>query len=279
MKDNAVAVLGLGLIGGSLSGALKLSGARVRGYDLSPAHARLALDRGLVDETAPILESAVHDADVVILAVPVLRVIELLPRIDAATRPQALILDTGSVKGPVVDAMAALPGARRAVGGHPFAGKELSGPGAADIDLFRNTPFFLVPSRHTDAEAMNRAEEIASRIGAVPVTMDAAVHDRELAATSHLPQILSSILASCVHPDDLRLVGAGFKGMTRLAASDPSMWRDILLANSGYLEAAGRRYMAELDEMLTAIGRRDAAAIEAILEAGRAELTARQVPV
>ena len=139
MTERQVAVIGLGLIGASLGGALRAQGYVVRGLDQDTVSMQTALDRGLVDEVGGELAAVLRGADLVILAIPVLSIIRVLPQIDALAPSDAVIIDVGSVKGPVVDAMAKLAGAARVIGGHPIAGKEQAGPAAADIALFRGT--------------------------------------------------------------------------------------------------------------------------------------------
>lgn len=263
-----VTILGLGLMGGSLGAGLRAAGNRVIGHDLSARHGQAALHAGLIDELAPGLSQAVAGADTVILAVPVLRIVDLLPKVDVLTDPGALIVDVGSTKRVIVDTMAALPGADRMVGGHPLAGSEATGPHAADIDLFRGRTFFIVPNRESTADMLDRAADVARSVGASPVAVDAGVHDRVLASTSQLPQLLSTVLAASVAAD-LRFLGPGFRDMTRLAASDSALWRDILLSNSDNVVQAGRGYVRDLDALLDAIETGDVAAVESVFEQGR----------
>src|SRR5205823_5808868 len=154
-----------------------------------------ALDRGLVDELGDDLAAVLEGVSLVILAIPVLSIIEWLPPIDALSPQTAAIVDVGSVKRPVVDAMERLPGAARIIGGHPIAGKELSGPGVADISLFQHRPFALVPSNATSTSTVHTAETMVRAVGGVPFVLSAPDHDRMVARTSHLPQLLSMALA------------------------------------------------------------------------------------
>jgi prephenate dehydrogenase len=265
--SRTVAVIGLGLIGGSMSAALRHADRHVRGFDLSPARSESALARGLVSEVGANLPSIVEGAGVIILAVPVLRILDLLPRVDALSSPQALILDVGSVKRPIVDLMGSLPGGERMVGGHPLAGKSESGPAAAEPRLFRGARFFLTPSPRTSADTVAEAQEVVRAVEALPVVVDASSHDRAVAATSHLPQVLSSVLAQA--PVERDFVGPGYRDMTRLASSDVTVWRDILLTNADQIAAAGRDFAGRFDRVLTAIEGGDVAAIEEMLLAGR----------
>lgn len=256
-----VAVLGLGLIGGSLGAALRDAGYRVCGYDISSRHADAALRAGLVDEILPSAGAAAREVDAVLLAVPVLRSLKLLLQLDQVCPPETLILDTGSAKQVVVDAMSTLPGSSRMVGGHPLAGSERSGPAAADPNLFRERTFFLCATPETADESRRHAETVVHALGSNPHWVAAAEHDAMLAATSHLPQILSSILAASVQSPG-QYAGPSFRDMTRLAGSDATIWRDILLANAHEVVRAGRSYGQALASLIDAIETEDVASIE-----------------
>ncbi len=265
------AVVGTGLIGGSLGAALRRAGWYVRGTDANPLAAADAVDLGLTDEAPVDLPSCFRDADVVVLAVPVARIVDLLPAVDAHAPARALIIDTGSVKQPVVAAMEALPGADRAVGGHPLAGSHQGGPAAANADLFRGQTFVLCPSTRTSTETQERAASLAQTVGSVPHILSAPEHDRSVAVTSHLPQVLSSLLASL--PADRRLVGPGYRDMTRLARSDAALWRDILLYNRQEVLAAVHAFRASLDGMTQALAADNGEVVEQIIARGRAGVT------
>jgi prephenate dehydrogenase len=281
LTPQRIGIVGVGLIGASLAGALRRSGSYVVGFDSSTPAASTALEKGLVDETAGDLSGAVQNADVVILAVPVLAILGLLPVVDALARPDALILDTGSVKRPIVEAMQTLPGACRAVGGHPLAGSERSGSGAANSDLFRGRPFILTASVASSPAAKEGAREIVRRVGARPVTMDAERHDRVLARTSHLPQLLASSLAASLELGDVDAAGPGLRDMTRLAGSDVAIWNDILMLNRGHLVNEAHRFIARLQEMVTAVDQGEMGQVEEMMRNGasRAALVQEAVPV
>jgi prephenate dehydrogenase len=270
VTDREVAVIGLGLIGGSLAGALRRAGAHVLGYDLSCERAQTAFALGLVDGVSDHPADAVRAADMVLLAVPVRSIVELLPEIDAVTPPGSVILDTGSVKGPVVDAMGRLPGAARAVGGHPLAGDQRSGPEVADPDLFEGRPFVLCASSETSDEAMSVAENLVREVRGIPLRTTANEHDRVLARTSHLPQFLSTALALCVRPDDGKLSGPALRDMTRLAESDSTMWRDIAGANRDALVESMREFERQFGALVTAVETSDLTALVEAMESGSA---------
>ncbi|MGH2442038.1 MAG: prephenate dehydrogenase [Chloroflexota bacterium] len=262
------AVIGMGLIGGSIAGALRAAGYSVTGFDSSPARSEIALKRELIDERAGELSGLLAGADLVILAVPVRAIVQLLPMVDALAPSEALLIDTGSVKGTVVGAMEMLPGAQRAVGGHPLAGDERSGTEAANRTLFHDRTFVLCPSKASSRDAIQRAETMAGEIGALPLVTPADRHDRVLARTSHLPQFLATTLALGIEPDDRELSGPALRDMTRLAGSESSMWRDIAVANRLHIREAIRAFQDRLDVLSQAIDATDMARIEDILERG-----------
>ncbi|MDQ2745554.1 MAG: prephenate dehydrogenase/arogenate dehydrogenase family protein [Chloroflexota bacterium] len=268
-RFQTTAIIGLGLIGGSLGAALRGAGTFVRGYDADVSSATIAERRGLVDSIAPDIEGAVAGADAIILCIPIGAILDLLPRIDALAPPSTLILDTGSVKRPVVRAMSRLPGASRALGGHPLAGKETSGPEGAESAIFHGRCFILTPTDATEPVTLERAGAFVRAIGSRPVIMPAEKHDRTVARTSHLPQILATILAAELRQGDEDCAGPGLRDMIRLAASDPALWRDILLVNADSIVAAAEAYTKRLGALVRAIEEEDSATIEEHLLNGR----------
>ncbi len=262
MTERQVAVIGLGLIGASLGGALRAQGYVVRGTDEDDAAMQTAVDRGLVDDVSDDLTAILAEATLVILAIPVLSIIEVLPEIDALSPRDAVIADVGSVKGPVIDAMKRLPGASRMIGGHPIAGKERSGPAVADVMLFQERSFALVPSDSTSASTLQAAQTMVREIGGVPIILSAREHDHIIARTSHLPQLLAMALALSLEPRDESLAGPGLRDMTRLAASGANMWRDILVSNADNISAAVGVCMTQLQNLTNMSLAEDKAALE-----------------
>jgi prephenate dehydrogenase len=270
----------VGLIGGSIGLALRSQGRYVCGYDTSAANGAVALRLGCVSEMARTLEQAVSGSEIVVMSLPVRAIVELLPAVDIAASPSATIIDTGSVKRPVMDAAARLTGSTRVIGGHPIAGKEESGPAAADAGLFRRRPFLLTSVPGTRSESIEMALSLVHTLGAYPVRMTATEHDRVLARTSHLPQILSTALATTVGPERAGLSGPGLQDMTRLAMSDSVLWRDILLSNSDNVLDAARELAQELNRITSAIGSGDGDAVLDYMIGGRtAALTLRDASV
>jgi prephenate dehydrogenase len=253
-------IVGTGLIGSSLGGAFRRFGWTVRGMDPSADAARTALELGFIDSICVDLETCIGDADAVILAGPIPAIIEILPEVDRLASPEAVIVDTGSVKGPVVAAMERLPGAVRAVGGHPLAGSHRGGPEAADTEMFHGRPFLLCPNSRTTPSTLTRASALVTSAGAAPLVLSASEHDRALAFTSHLPQLLSSLLAA--QPAQRELAGPGYRDMTRLAGSDPRLWREILAANRTNVLEALSAFRRSLDDMADALQLDDSDRVE-----------------
>jgi prephenate dehydrogenase len=250
----SVTIYGTGLIGTSFGLALKerIPGIRVYGID-SPEILKRAQHRGAIDEH----ES--QTSDLLILAAPVGAILDLLS--DLPPGP-ALILDVGSTKADICGKARSrgLP----FVGGHPMTGSEKSGPDAASADLFRGAPFFLCPVSSAPENAMSRVIHVVEAIGANPVVIDAEEHDRVVAQLSHLPQILSTLLADQTS-EHRGLAGPGWKSFTRLAASPFHVWQDIL-QTSGSLPRELRLFADRLRSVLDALERGDMKELERMFE-------------
>jgi prephenate dehydrogenase len=268
MKEANFAIVGLGLIGSSLGAALRNAGAHVSGYDIDQRVRETALRLGHVERVENTLEAGVKDAAVVILAAPVPSILELLgPAGDAA--PDAVVMDVGSVKQPIVNQMVLLHRPERYIGGHPIAGKESNGPGAADAALFVDRPFVLTPHARTSEATLARARATLANIGARVVVTTAEHHDRRVARTSHVPQLLSSALALGVEESDGAYAGPGLLDMTRLAMSDALLWRDILLSNREHVATELRQLASRLDSVSAALDTSDSESIMRFLQGGR----------
>ncbi len=261
-----LAILGVGLIGGSLARALRTAHyvREVVGYGRSLGSLELAVAQGVIDRAAVTVAEAVREADMVVLAVPVGSMAELLKALDGAAPPHAVITDVGSVKQSVVRSARAALGGRfaRFVPGHPLAGNEQSGVSASHPDLFRGRRVILTPEAETEPEATKRVEAMWQAAGAQVVLMPVEAHDRLLAASSHLPHVLAYALVDLiVRQDDHHAVfecaAGGFRDFTRIASSDPVMWRDICLANERSIVAWIERYREALGEIAAAIERGD----------------------
>ena len=244
-----MAIVGLGLLGGSWGLALKRSGftGRIVGCARRAETREEALSKGAVDEGFADVTEAVRGADLVILATPVAVILDHLPRLQPHLSPQALITDVGSTKRRICARAAELYAQRPLfLGGHPMAGKERSGLENADARLFENARYVLTPLKpeHLDDDRVQAFRGLVAAVGARPLTSDPATHDLAVAYLSHLPQLLSSGLASLMEEKhtaeelSLELAASGFRDVTRLADSPYSIWRDICLTNTENIQGA-----------------------------------------
>jgi len=233
-------IIGLGLIGGSLGLALKaakIQGIEIVGYDKDTIAAVDARRRGAVDRTEPILQRAVGDAGLVVIATPILAMREVMEEMADALRENCAVTDTGSTKCLVMEwASQLLPANVSFVGGHPMAGKETAGIANADAKLFAGKPYCIASSPNATEGAVRLVAGIVHLIGARPLFIDAQEHDRYVAAVSHLPLVLSTALftlarSSPAWPELAALASSGFRDVTRLASSDPELSHDICLTN------------------------------------------------
>jgi len=270
-----VAIVGVGLIGGSLGMALKSRrlARRVVGIGRSRERLELARALGAVDRVETDLAAGVGGADVVVLCTTVGHILESLPTILAAARPGAVVTDVGSTKGMIV---ARAGGAPHFVGGHPMAGSEQAGVEAAAATLFEEATWAITPADGADAEATRVVEAMARSVGASTLTLTPGAHDAMLAVTSHLPHVLASALmrravaARADYPETAQLTAGSFADATRVAASPPEIWRDVCLTNRDALLDALRGFRGELDLLEEAVAGGDAARVEAFFAAGAA---------
>ena len=235
-----IAIIGLGLIGGSIGMALRQTNTpnlEIVGHDIEPRTSRAAVKRGAVHRTALRLSEAVEEANMVILAAPVLAIRETLELIADLVSPGCVVTDTGSTKEAIMTwAEEYLPEEVSFVGGHPMAGKETSGIEAADPALFQGRRYVVIPGRKASDEAVKAVLNLVTALGARPFFLDAFEHDSYVAAVSHLPMILSSALVtgttkSASWREISKLASTGFRDVSRLASGDPVMNLDICLTN------------------------------------------------
>ncbi|MCY4019770.1 MAG: prephenate dehydrogenase [Chloroflexi bacterium] len=255
-----LSIVGLGLMGGSLALALRDHADHITGIDSCEAARSYGLRGGFVDCATDDLFAGVNHADVVILAAPVRVIVEMLKmRIGSYLRSNTLVVDIGSTKQDIVDAMADLPVGVNAMGGHPMTGKENGGIEESDRALYANRPFVLCPSRRTTPAARLRAISLVESLGAIAIEMEAERHDQIVAGISHLPYLLSATLVATVanqaDSDSAywELAAGGFRDTSRLAASDVTMMGDILSTNTkavATLLAQFRMQLAMLETML-----------------------------
>lgn len=282
LQIHRLAVVGTGLIGGSLAAVLKQ--AEVADEIIGMGRRRETLEQaktlGLIDAIAD-APAQLAGADLIVLATPVAQMPSVLEAIAPHLGGETIVTDAGSTKGDVIAAARRILGENfpRFVAGHPIAGAENSGPQAARADLFIGRKVVLCPETETDPAALERVTALWQATGAQVVSMEAARHDRIFAAVSHLPHLaafaLVDDLASRPDAEDFfRYAASGFRDFTRIASSHPEMWRDIALANRTALLAELATYRGKLDEIAAALDKGDAAALESIF--GRASKARRE---
>jgi len=270
-----LAIIGCGLMGGSFALALKRAGLvkRVVGYSKSPSTTERARQLGVIDVEAPSALLAVSGADIVLIAVPVAATEATLKSIKHLVTPQILIMDVGSTKRDVVDA------GRRAlreqigsfVPAHPIAGKEVSGVEHSDADLYTGKQVILTPIERTLTIQLQKAVDVWTALDCKVVKMSPEAHDAAFAAVSHLPHLISFALMNAISgqpqgKDYLSLAGPGFRDFTRIAASDPKVWRDIMVSNREELLAQSKIFQRNLQALELMITSGNTEALEGLIE-------------
>ena len=276
-----IAILGLGLIGASVGLALRErdEAQEVYGYDADPSVTTHALDRGAITLACDTVREAVREADIVVLATPVLAIRDLLAQVNEAAPRNALITDVGSTKGLVVEwARAELTRPERFVGGHPMAGSERSGVDAARADLFAGCVWCLTPNAQTMRTALDRATNLVKALGAAPTQVDVDEHDDAMSLVSHLPLVTATALVLAVSrqqrwPMAGAFAAGGFRDTTRVASGDIRMARDICLTNREALMAQIDQLVASLSEIRGQIAAGDVEIESLFAEAKRARDT------
>lgn len=274
-----VAIIGLGLMGGSLGLALKARGfsGHISGSTRSAESRATAQRRGAVDEIFASAQEAVRDADLVVFCAPVLAIPQLIKDTLPAIKRGCVLTDVGSTKKFLVQDIESA--ARRAgalfVGSHPIAGSEKQGIDAARADLYDGATVVITPSENSDQQALDKVEKLWERVGGVVRRMSPAEHDRLVARTSHLPHLTAALLAATVgreKPIDrlVGLCGSGFRDGTRVAEGAPEIWRDILETNHEAIAGELRAYNVELEQLMNLIERKKFEEIAEFLERSRA---------
>lgn len=270
-----VTIVGCGLMGGSLALALRPHLQHLTLVDHNLAN--LALAESLADVTTPDFHAGIRQADLVLLATPVRVILRLLEQLPQARPQGCFVLDLGSTKQAIAEAMAALPPQFQAIGGHPMCGKTHTGFAAATPDLYRGRTFVLCPTPRTTPESLAHAQQIITWLDAHPILLTPADHDVIVSATSHLPYLVAaSLMGTVAHAaatqEHLYAVSAaGLRDTTRLAASDPAMMLDILLTNRPAVLARLDELMAGLGEIREKLAGGDAAAIQQWLKHRQSE--------
>jgi prephenate dehydrogenase len=247
--QSTIAIVGLGLMGGSLAYALKGKCKRVVGVDRDAETVEFALEQGAVEAASTDPGAILPQADSIILAIPVQSILDFIPRIPEFHPGEAFVMDMGSTKVDIISALSALPRNFDPVGGHPMCGKETSGIENAEPGMYQGAPFALTPLERTSQKARMLADEIVRAVGAVPIWLDPETHDTWVAATSHLPYLLAVALAGATPSEAAPLVGPGFQDVSRLAGSNSEMMADILATNREQVLQAVSRFRGKLEEL------------------------------
>ncbi len=257
LSKSKIAIVGLGLMGGSLALALKGKCAALYGTDPHRAALELACRQNIVDLADDDPVNLLPEADLVILAAPVPAILTLLEQLPMFTSNPCIVMDLGSTKKLIVESMSRLPERFDPIGGHPICGKEKLSLANAERTLYSAAPFLLTPLGRTTPRALSAARQIIEAVGAKAAILDAAEHDRILAATSHLPFLLSSALALATPKDAASIIGPGFKSTSRLAETPSSMMLGVLGSNREDVLEALHRFRASLDEIESALASGD----------------------
>jgi prephenate dehydrogenase len=274
LERQTVAIVGLGLMGGSLALALRDKVSSITGVDPDQDSLEDAFKGGIIHRGTTDLREGVQDADSGILAAPVRVILELLHnRQGSYLRSNTLLLDLGSTKAEICEEMGNLPIGIQAMGGHPMCGKEQSGLQAAEATLYRGRPFVLCPPRRATPAARIRALELVDAIGAIPIEMDAIRHDRLVAGISHLPYLLSASLVNTISaegqidPTIWELAAGGFRDTSRLAGSSVRMMTDIISTNRTAIMRLLALYRVQLAILEASLVAQDNTQLEALLQA------------
>ncbi len=275
LRAARVAIVGLGLMGGSLAAALKRRGAcaEVIGIPRRPQTLAQALECGYVDRGTVDLRQGLAEADIAVLAMPVRTILATLPGLGEMLPPGCLLVDLGSTKARIAQAMSALPEHVHVCPAHPMCGKETAGLEAADPELYVNKTFVVSPLLRTRPAALALTERLIAALGARVRRLDARRHDRLVAVGSHLPYLLALGLVATAEEvareDTLLwdLVASGFRDTSRLAASDVHMMLDVLMTNAGAIVEALDRFRERLETMERHLQAGDEAALLRIIEA------------
>jgi prephenate dehydrogenase len=273
LSNSRVTVVGLGLMGGSLAASLSDGAAclEVTGVARRRSSIDRAITLGWVDHGTLDLREGVGVADIVVLATPVRAIINLIGQLGPWLKEGCLLMDLGSTKWGVVAAMENMPVGVEPVGGHPMCGKEFSGLEAAEPGLYEGATFVLTPLDRTSPDARQLAHELVRAVGAHPLVLDPKRHDQLVGAVSHLPYCIAAALvqtAAEVGSEDERLwelAATGFHDTSRLAASEVTMMRDILLTNHEVVGELLRRYRGLIDQWLAAVETQDEAGLERMM--------------
>jgi len=275
-----LAIIGVGLIGASLALALKKAGAvgHIVGCGRRQKNLQKGIELGVIDSYTTSIADAAKNADVVVLATPLGAMKMAFEQINDSISEQAIVTDAGSAKGSVIEIAKIALGTkiRQFVPGHPIAGAEKSGVEAGLADLYQSRRVILTPIESTDPAAVKEIEKMWLHCGASIEYLDVEHHDKVLAATSHLPHMLAYALVNYLsnlndHDEIFKYAAGGFRDFTRIASSDPVMWRDVCISNGDALEKFIQGFKQELDEVSGAIREQDSDRLLELFSAAKSE--------
>lgn len=253
MENKSIVIVGLGLIGGSLAKALKKNESyNIIGIDNNQDLIELAIKEKIIDKGFTQIDAEIAGADVVFVCTPINIIVNYVEKISEYVNEDCIIADTGSIKGRIVEEIENRTGVKNFIGGHPMCGSEKNGLNASKGHLFENAYFILTPCNNTAPRAVTIMEKIIIEIGAIPVIIDYRKHDFIAGAISHLPHIISASLVNIVKDMDQdegymrKLAAGGFKDITRISSSDPSMWEKVVLNNKERIDDLIKRFIETL---------------------------------
>ncbi len=266
LADSKIAIIGLGLMGGSLALGLRGKCATLYGIDPHLPTLELALSQHIVDYADSDPANLLPEVDLVILSAPVPAILTLLEQLPSFTPNPCIVMDLGSTKKLIVESMSRLPERFDPIGGHPICGKEKLSLANAERTLYYAAPFLLTPLQRTSPRALSAANQIIEALGAKSKVLDAVEHDRILAATSHLPFLISSALSLATPQDVTPFVGPGFKSTSRLAGTSSSMMLGVLQSNREDVLNALHKMQTQLAEIEFTLSAKDFTKLESILD-------------
>ena len=275
LADKQITIVGLGLMGGSLAGALRGKCRTVVGVARRAASVEMALERELIDRGTTDLAEGVSQADIAVLATPVRVILRQIPEIGPLLPDGCMLMDMGSTKADIVAAMADLPPHIQPLGGHPMCGKETSGLEVAEPTLYQGRTFILSPLPRTSEAALAQGKALAQAAGARPLVIEAARQDFLVATISHLPYLLACALVSTADattsadPLVWEIVAGGFRDTSRVAGSNVTMMVDILLTNHDQVVKATEVCISQLRELQSLVAEKNEEALRAMLSAIR----------
>jgi len=248
-RNMRVAIIGLGLMGGSMALALRGHCQTLLGIDISLDTLALASQMTLCDHLTANSAELLPEADLIILATPVNVILKLLADLPYLTNGSPVVLDLGSTKARIADAMLALPKRFDPIGGHPMCGKECSSLAEADAGLYRGASFALTPLPRTNQRARQIAKALVELLGARPIWLDEKLHDRWVASTSHAPFLIANALAAATPLEVAPLVGPGYRSTTRVSTTSPAVMLDVLTTNRENILESLSRFKNQVDTL------------------------------